>query len=151
MNTDKILLVRREHLLLPLVLCWSVPGIKILATAAHSISDVRAANPDRVGWLCLAAVVVAVVFTLMFNNFVKRYTQRVLTFRERRKSVFAFLDLRGYMIILFMMSLGITLRFIPNMPAEFFAGFYTGLGIALLIAGGRFFVKWLFQMKWNSL
>ena len=37
----------------------------------------------------------------------------------------------------------ISLKFIPGMPAEFFAGFYPGLGTALMIAGIRYFVSWI--------
>ena len=78
----------------------------------------------------------------MFNNFVKRYTARILHFPERKKSLFAFLDRHGYILIIFMMCLGISLKFIPGMPAEFFAGFYPGLGFALSLAGVRYFISW---------
>lgn len=143
MNTDKIIPVRREHLLLMLVLCWLGPGIKILVTGVKALMDVAANHPERVWWLVVAAVAVTVSFSLMFNNFVKRYTQRILDFPERKKSIFAFFDLHGYILIVFMMGLGISLKFIPGMPAEFFAGFYPGLGIALSIAGFRFLVSWV--------
>lgn len=143
MNTDKIIPVRREHLLLMLVLCWLGPGIKILVTGVEALMDVAENHPERVWWLVVAAVAVAVSFSLMFNNFVKRYTQRILDFPERKKSIFAFFDLHGYILIVFMMGLGISLKFIPGMPAEFFAGFYPGLGMALSIAGFRFLASWV--------
>ena len=143
MNTDKIIPVRREHLLLMLVLCWLGPGIKILVTGVKALMDVTENHHERVWWLVVAAVAVAVSFSLMFNNFVKRYTQRILDFPERKKSIFAFFDLHGYILIAFMMGLGISLKFIPGMPAEFFAGFYPGLGIALSIAGFRFLASWV--------
>ena len=143
MNTDKIIPVRREHLLLMLVLCWLGPGIKILVTGVKALMDVAENHPERVWWLVVAAVAVAVSFSLMFNNFVKRYTQRILDFPERKKSIFAFFDLHGYILIAFMTGLGISLKFIPGMPAEFFAGFYPGLGIALSIAGFRFLASWV--------
>lgn len=143
MNTDKIIPVRREHLLLMLVLCWLGPGIKILVTGVKALMDVAENHPERVWWLVVAAVAVSVSFSLMFNNFVKRYTQRILDFPERKKSIFAFFDLHGYILIAFMMGLGISLKFIPGMPADFFAGFYPGLGIALSIAGFRFLASWV--------
>ena len=142
MNVDKILPVNREHLLLMQVLFWLFPGIKILITGITAMKTVNDCNPERVWWLALTAVVVAVLFSLMFNNFIKRYTARILGFPERKKSLFAFFDLRGYILIIFMMGLGISLKFIPGIPAEFFAGFYPGLGTALIIAGIRYFVSW---------
>ncbi len=142
MNTDKIIPVNREHLLLMQVLCWLGPGIKIFITGIQSIAAVHAAHPERVWWLILIAVSVVVGFSLMFDNFIRRYTARILNFPERKKSLFAFFDLHGYILIFFMMGLGISLKFIPGIPAEFFAGFYPGLGAALSIAGIRYFISW---------
>ncbi|MBE6322798.1 MAG: hypothetical protein E7073_07255 [Bacteroidales bacterium] len=142
MNTDKIIPVRKEHLLLMLVLFWLGPGVRILITGMQAMQQVKDARPERVWWLCLIAVAVAVAFSFMFNNFIKRYTARILNFPVRKKSLFAFFDLHGYLLILFMMGLGISLKFVPGMPAEFFAGFYPGLGTALIIAGVRYFASW---------
>lgn len=142
MNADRLLPVNREHLLLMQVLCWLGPGIKILITGIQAQMQVHATTPGRVWWLSLIAVTVAVCFSLMFNNFVKRYTSRILHFPERKKSLFAFLDAHGYILIGCMMALGISLKFIPFIPMEFFAGFYPGLGTALSIAGIRFLVSW---------
>ena len=141
MNTDRILPVNREHLLLMQVLCWLGPGIKIFITGLQNMAIVSATHPERVWWLTLTAVAVVVAFLLMFNSFILRYTQRILSFPERKKSIFAFFDLRGYLLICFMMGLGISLIFIPGMPAEFFAGFYPSLGAALSIAGVRYFAS----------
>lgn len=147
MNTDKILPVNREHLLLMQVLCWLGPGIKIITTGVKAMAEVTSHHPERVWWLALIAVAVAVAFSLMFNNFVKRYTRRILDFPQRKKSLFAFFDLHGYLLIFFMMGLGISLKFFPGMPAEFFAGFYPGLGAALAIAGIRYFISWIRAMR----
>ena len=142
MNTDRILPVNKEHLLLMQVLCWLGPGIKIIITGIQAILQVQTDHPQRVWWLCLIAVAVAICFSLMFNNFIKRYTARILNFPERKKSLFAFFDLRGYIMIIFFMCLGISLKFIPGIPVEFFAGFYPGLGSALSIAGVRYLDCW---------
>lgn len=142
MNTDKIIPVRKEHLLLMLVLFWLGPGVRILITGMQAMQQVKDACPERVWWLCLIAVAVAVAFSFMFNNFIKRYTARILNFPVRKKSLFAFFDLHGYLLILFMMGLGISLKFVPGMPVEFFAGFYPGLGTALIIAGLHYFASW---------
>ena len=143
MNTDRILPVNKEHLLLMQVLCWLGPGIRIFITGVQAVLQVHAAAPGRVWWLCLIAGAVAVCFSLMFNNFVKRYTARILGFPERKKSLFAFFDAHGYILIFCMMGLGISLKFLPFVPSEFFAGFYPGLGLALSIAGIRYFISWV--------
>ena len=103
MNTDRIIPVNREHLLLMQVLCWLGPGVKILITGIQAMLKVNTTHPERIWWLCIIATAVAVGFSLMFNNFVKRYTARILNFPERKKSLFAFFDLHGYILIFFMM------------------------------------------------
>ena len=138
-----ILAVNKEHLLLMQVLCWLAPGIVITRKGVLAMLQVHAATPERVWWLCVIAVLIAILFSLMFNNFVKRYTARILNFPERKKPLFAFLDLHGYILIFCMMGLGIGLKFIPFIPVEFFAGFYPGLGMALSIAGIRYFISWI--------
>ena len=142
MNTDRILPVNKEHLLLMQVLCWLGSGIKVLITGIQAMLQVQANHSERVWWLMLIAIMVTITFSLMFNNFIKRYTARILSFPERKKSLFAFFDLRGYIMIIFFMCLGISLKFIPGMPVEFFAGFYPGLGTALSIAGVRYLASW---------
>lgn len=137
-----ILPVNREHLLLMQVLCWFGPGIKVLITGIQAMLYVNTTHPERVWWLMLIAIMVTITFSLMFNNFIKRYTARILNFPERKKSLFAFFDAHGYIMIAFFMCLGIGLKFIPGMPVEFFAGFYPGLGTALSIAGIRYFISW---------
>lgn len=142
MNIDRILPVNKEHLLLMQVLCWLAPGIIILRKGIVAMMTVNELHPERVWWLSLIAVTVVVVFSLMFNTFINRYTDRILNFPTRKKSLLAFLNRRGYILITFMMCLGIVLKFIPGIPDEFFAGFYPGLGTALSIAGIRYFVSW---------
>ena len=142
MNTDKILPVNREHLLLMQVLCWLAPGINILKVGVKCAIEIVNTHPERVWWLSPIAVFVLVSFLLMFHGFVTRYTNRILSFPERKKSLFAFFDLKGYCIIIFMMCLGISLKFIPGIPVDFFACFYPGLGTALTVSGIRFFVSW---------
>ena len=150
MNTDRFLPVNKEHLLLMQVLCWLAPGIVVTRKGLLAMLTVNEMHPERVWWLTLIAVAVVAGFSLMFNNFIKRYTARILNFPERKKSLFAFLDLHGYILITFMMCLGIGLKYIPGLPPEFFAGFYPGLGLALSIAGIRYLVSWCRAVKHNK-
>lgn len=140
--SDRFLPVNKEHLLLMQVVFWFAPGVVICKKGVLAMLSVYEVHPDRVWWLMLSALLVLVAFLLMFRNFVNRYTERILNFPTRKKSLFAFLDLHGYILITFMMCLGISLKYIPGMPPEFFAGFYPGLGSALAISGIRYFLSW---------
>ena len=46
-----------------------------------------------------------------------------------------------------MITLGITLKRIPQVPDSFIAWFYCGLGPGLLSAGIRFIIRWWKALK----
>jgi len=141
MKQDRILPVAKRHLLLANAIVWGAPGIKILITGIQSYLLIWPSK--NIVWLALGTVAVLAVFNWMFSFFVKKYSRRIQDFKEDKKSLFAFLPLKGWIIVIFMMCLGISLNFIPGVPTEFFASFYSGLGPALIVAGATFFANWL--------
>lgn len=58
--------------------------------------------------------------------------------QPRKTSIFHTFPLRGWILIIFMLCLGISMKFIPGLPPKFTASFYCGLGPMLLFASGRF-------------
>ena len=141
MNRDKILPVAKRHLLLANTIVWGAPGVKILVTGIQSY---MALWPSKsIIWLAIGTVAVLAGFVWMFDRIVKRYSDRIMDFPEKKKSILAFLPVRGWILILFMMCLGISLKFIPGIPTEFFASFYCGLGPALIAAAAEFLARWV--------
>ena len=61
--------------------------------------------------------------------------------------VLRFFDVKGYIIMAVMMGGGISLRSFGIVPTWFVAFFYTGLGIALALAGVGFLVHFIRQGK----
>ena len=51
---------------------------------------------------------------------------------------FSFFDVKGWLMMAFMIALGITIRTARLLPESFIAVFYTGLSLALMATGGRF-------------
>ncbi len=145
MNIDKILPVAKRHLLLANAVVWGAPGVKILVTGIQSY---LALWPSKsIVWLALGTVLVLAGFVWMFNRIVKKYSDRIRAFPEKKKSILAFLPVRGWILIIFMMCLGISLKFIPGVPTEFFASFYCGLGPALIAAAALFLARWTEEGK----
>lgn len=138
---NMILPVVKRHLLLLNAIIWGAPGIKILVTGIQSYIAIWPSKSTP--WLALGTVAVLAGFLWMFSRIVRRYSDRILAFPEEKKSILAFLPVRGWILIIFMMCLGISLKFIPGIPTEFFASFYPGLGTALIVAGATFFANWL--------
>lgn len=141
MNIDRIPPVAKRHLLLANAIVWGAPGIKILVTGIQSYITIW---PSKV-IICLALGTIAVLagFQWMFSRIVKKYSDRIMAFPSEKKSILAFLPLKGWVLVIFMMCLGISLKFIPGIPTEFFASFYPGLGTALIVAGATFLAAWI--------
>jgi Na+/melibiose symporter-like transporter len=141
MSIDKILPVAKRHLLLANTIVWGAPGVKILATGIQSYLAIWPS--EHIVWLAIGTVLVLAAFVWMFNRIVKKYSDRIMNFPEPKKSILAFLPVRGWILVIFMMCLGISLKFIPGIPTEFFASFYCGLGPALIAAAAQFLARWL--------
>lgn len=133
-----MLYVKKPILFLLAGILWLVAGVNILRIGIGSLIDVFAiAKP--LTWILMGAMLLIFVgFHFMFTAMVRRHKKRILSYGEEKVSVFKFMDLKGYLIMAFMIGLGITLRRLIGLPDEFFAFFYNGLGTALSIAGIRF-------------
>ena len=142
---DSILPVSKRHLLLANAIVWGAPGVKILVTGIQSYFSLWPSK--SIVWLAVGTVLVLAGFVWMFNRIVKKYSERILGFQGGKKSILAFLPLRGWILILFMMCLGISLKYIPGVPMEFFASFYCGLGPALIASAAQFFSRWIEARK----
>lgn len=133
-----MLKVKKPILFLLAGILWLAAGVNILRIGIESLIEVF--KPAKLlTWILVgAALLVLVGFHFMFTAMVRRHKKRILGYAEKKVSIFKFMDLKGYLIMAFMMGLGITLRRFVGLPTEFFASFYNGLGIALSIAGIRF-------------
>ncbi|MBQ9660255.1 MAG: hypothetical protein IJV37_03185 [Bacteroidales bacterium] len=108
---------------------WAVPGIIITVKGIGAYCAMPAA---RLWWLlpCTAAVLCG--FFFMFRKIARKYCTRIAALPERT-TVWQTFPLRGWILIVFMMGLGMALKII-GVPAEFTASFYSGLGPMLLYA-----------------
>ena len=131
--------VRKEHLLAINGLLWTAIGTKISITG---LSHYLKAPAERLWWMIPLSVLVFAGFYRMFTGIVRKYAERIHALPGEKESIFKTFSLKGYLIIAFMISLGITLKHIPGIPEPFFAWFYLGLGPGLLSAGIRFLIRW---------
>lgn len=126
--------MKKIHLFITAAIIWGIPGFTlttkgILAYLAQPKSDIW--------WLLLITATVLVSFFFMFRKIVNRYSTRITSLPEHT-SILQTFPPRGWILLLFMMSLGILLRFIPNIPTSFTACFYTGLGPMLILSAIKF-------------
>ena len=114
---------------------WSIAGFNILRKGIPALLS------DHRWFIVILAIVITTGFTLMFRKVSTSYTNRIVNLEGERFPFYRFMSLKGYLVIGFMMSLGIFLTKIPGMPQSFFAWFYTGLGIGLSYGAVNFFIN----------
>lgn len=117
-------------------LLWGAPGIIITVKGIKAYTQMA---PENLWWLLLITAFVLTGFYFMFTRIVNRYCDRIAALPEKTTLLHTF-PLRGWILIVFMMCLGMALKFI-GVPAEFTASFYSGLGPNLLLAAVRFCQK----------
>jgi len=139
--------ISKQGLLLIAGIVWLAAGINILRIGIMAIlsSWGKAALWLDIG-LPFFILLIFAGFSLMFYRIVGKNEKRIMAGEEEKKSVFLFLDLKGYFLMAFMMTLGIVLRHGDFLPDYIFAFFYTGLGSALSVSGLRFAIRF-FKLK----
>lgn len=130
--------VRSKYLLLIAAAVWLIAGSQV---ARMGIEAIAAGNGNP--WLLLIGIPATfVVFHMMFSKLVGKHAARIRSYGEEKMHVLKFFDVRGYLIMAVMMGGGIALRSFHLVPGWFIAFFYTGLGIALALAGVGFLVHY---------
>lgn len=129
--------MNRRHLYLVAAAIWGIPGaiITFKGISAYGLQPL-----GKLWWLFLITVAVLVAFYLMFLRIVNRYRERIASLPDKVK-IWQTFPPRGWILLAFMMSLGIVLKYIPEIPSAFTASFYSGLGPMLLISSVRFVIN----------
>lgn len=118
-------------------LIWGMPGIMITINGIRAYTTMPG---DELWWLLLITACVITSFIWMFRRIVNRYCALIAA-EPDQTSVWHTFPLRGWILVVCMSCLGIALKFVPFIPAEFTASFYSGLGPALVIASVLFIRK----------
>lgn len=131
--------VRKHTLLLIASIVWLAAGINItrIGFEAYANNHVTPIN------ILLSAAVGAVFWLFVFGKLVVKHTARIASYEEERHFFLKFFDVPAFLIMAVMMTGGISIRAFGLAPEVFIAVFYTGLGLALTLAGLRFGWMWM--------
>ena len=136
-------MVSKYTLLFLAGLVWMVAGFNVLAIGIQTWNTTDMPLYYKVGFTLLTF---CVFFFAIFHPLYKKYTSRILSFTQKRH-LLSFFDKRGWLIMAFMISLGISVRKFNLAPNTFITPFYTGLSIALSLTGFYFIKKWYSCIK----
>lgn len=129
--------VHKQTLILIAGIVWAIAGFNIVRIGLIAYQG------NFTWWRGLLSIAVFTVFQVfIFGKMVKKHTARILQYEDERQNFFRFFDTKSYLIMAFMMTLGIGLRVSGLVPTGFIAYFYTGLGASLLTAGVLFLISY---------
>ena len=89
---------------------------------------------------------IEIFFNFIFIKLVKKHKNRTAQKEQDKLCLFSFFDVIWYVIMIFMMTLGMSIRSIHSINPLCWAAVYIGIGFALLSAGIAFIVEW---KNWN--
>ena len=126
--------MNRKYLYYIAAAFWGIPGIII---TVKGIKAYLTMPSPELWWLVLTTTLVMTGFFIMFRKIVDKYSARIAA-QPQKTNLWQTFPLRGWVLLACMSCLGVALRFIPVIPAEFTASFYSGLGPMLIFAACRF-------------
>ena len=141
--------IKKQPLIAVAGVVWLLAGVNVALIGARAAVEMRGAAVGVVGALIVGTVAAFFAFHAMFGKIVLKNAQRIRGLDAERLNFLRFLDLKGYLIMAFMMSFGFSLRLSGLIPTWFFAFFYTGLGCALTLAGASFLLHRAFGEGWT--
>ena len=136
--------VNRQILLIIAGTVWIIAGGNILRIGIVTWMN---NSHDWMFKIGEATVVFLLFFVLVFRRLYYKHTQRIEQKKERRNCPFSFFDVKSWITMIFMISLGITIRSFHLLPETFISVFYTGLSIALILTGVLFIRYWWIRRK----
>lgn len=136
--------VNRQVLLITAGIVWIIAGANILRIGIMTWMKTDIDWMFKIGEV---TIVFLLFFVFVFKKLYYKHTQRIEQKKEDKNCPFAFFDVKGWIIMTFMISLGITVRSLHLLPDSFISVFYTGLSIALIVTGILFLRYWWLKRK----
>jgi uncharacterized membrane protein len=132
--------VKKEYLLLPAGIMWMGVGI-MLCTLAF-IWLLNASHPFP---FALAGVIAGVIiYRFGFVKLARKNIDRIIAL-EGRHCFFSFITFKSYLIVIFMIALGVTLRH-SHIHKDWLSLIYNGIGLGLALSSISYF-KAYYRLK----
>lgn len=121
--------VNKKMLMIIGGLVWTFAGIRVFSLGYKDVTSVSIVG------VIASIIVFSVFFNFIFYKMAKKHVSRISNKEKQMLCVFSFFDIKGYIIMAFMMTFGITLRSTGLINHNYLGLFYIGLGFALSLGG----------------
>lgn len=130
--------VGKRSLVLISAIVWIMAGFNVLKIGIEAYQNyISVVN-------VIGSIFVFMIFwNMIFKKMVDKNVVRIENMIGEKHNFWVFFDLKSFIIMAFMMTMGISLRVYNLVPEVFIAVFYSGLGTALGLAGVKYLYKFL--------
>jgi hypothetical protein len=128
--------ISKHYLLLVAALVWTFAGGMLLFRGYFFLMDF----PDWLVFKIAGCLVGGLIFfKLLFVKISGKHVLRIKNMPIEKPCLFSFFNLRSYLMMFFMITLGITLRKSGIVSAEYLSLLYLTMGVPLLMSSFRFY------------
>lgn len=114
---------------------WIFAGFRVFSIG---IGDVNINGGTWTLAIVFATIVFFMFYNFIFSKMYIKHSKRIINSQLEKHFFLGFFDIKGYIIMAFMITLGIVVRSSGIFNPIYVGGFYIGLGFALFIAGVLF-------------
>ena len=128
--------ISKRYLLFVAALVWTFAGGMLLARGISFLLQ----NPVDL-WLRVVISIVGgtLFYVLLFSKISLKHTLRIVNLKYDKPCVFSFFNLKSYLMMGGMISLGILLRKSGIVPVIYLSALYVTMGIPLFLSALRFY------------
>ncbi len=127
--------VDKKYLIMLAGIMWCGVGMMLILFAA---SWLHKYNGKGTGWYYLAGFIAAMpIHHFGFLRLADKNIRRLMAITGKQ-CLFSFITWKSYLIIIIMISMGITLRH-SSLPKQYLSILYNGIGLGLFLSGIRYF------------
>lgn len=129
--------VSKRTLLLEATCVWLIAGSILFIRGIISIKAL-----GEINYLVLLGCIIGGVgfFRVMFLKISDKYIKHIKDRKEKKSSVFSFFSPKGYLMMVLMISFGITLKKLNVIPLLYLSYFFFFMATPLLLSAVRFLI-----------
>jgi len=129
--------VSKRWLHLAAGLIWTAVGVMLLSLAVGWLRPVGL--PAALPYVFAGVLLTLAFHFLSFSKLAGKNVGRIEQIRGKKTGLFAFQAWKSYLVIVFMIALGVTLRHYTPIPKPFLAIIYMGVGGGLFLSSLHYY------------
>jgi hypothetical protein len=139
--------VTKRHLLLEAAIIWTFAGGMLLYRGT-----VMLVLTASFSWMKIIICLICglLFFRFVFSRISRKHVNRIINLQGARHRFYEFFNLKSYLMMLGMISMGIFLRKTSIVPLSALSLAYITMGIPLLLSSIRFYHNWYTYLNANE-